>query len=133
MMAKRSGISADHSTRYTRFTRHNMSLPDLNMDELNEARSESIKATIHPVEVAELTTLGETLFPSIDHPWREKFLHFINENAGEKFYHGITHDRVHIIYCHAKDRGIWFIPGSGTGPLQAKGRAILKGIVEGAK
>ena len=36
-----------------------------------------------------------------------------------------------IIYCHAQDKGIWFLPKSGMGPMQSRGRAILKQIVEG--
>ena len=74
--------------------------------------------------------LGEGLFPFIDHPWREKFFNFLTENSDAPFHHATTHDGVHIIYCHAKERGIWFLPGSGMGPLQPKGLKILKEIVE---
>ena len=106
-----------------------MSLQDLNIDELTEARRESIEKTIHPMEITELKALGESLFPSSEHPWRVTFFKFLDENASATFHHAITHDRVHIIYCHGQDKGMWFLPGSGAGPLQAKGRAILKKIV----
>ena len=30
-----------------------------------------------------------------------------------------------------KDKGMWFLPGSGMGPMQPKGLGTLKAIVEG--
>ena len=101
------------------------------MDDLTEARRQAIAESIQAIGAEELKTLGEGLFPMHDHPWREKFFTFISENAGATFHHATTHDRVHIIYCHAQDRGMWFLPGSGMGPMQPKGLGILKQIVEG--
>ena len=43
----------------------------------------------------------------------------------------MTHDGVRVIYCHAKGKGMWFMPGTGMGPMQPKGLAALKQIVEG--
>ena len=107
-----------------------MSSEDFNMDALTEERRQAIVASIHPISTEELSALGEGLFPYVDHPWREKFFTFLKENAGAPFHHATTHDRVHILYCHSKDRGIWFVPGSGIGLLQPKALAILREIVE---
>lgn len=104
---------------------------NLNMDDLTEERRKAIAETIKPNTVEELKPLGEGLFPFHDHPWRAKFFDFIAENAGATFHHATTNDHVHIIYCHAKDKGMWFLPGSGMGPLQAKGLKVLQEIVEG--
>jgi uncharacterized Zn-finger protein len=104
---------------------------NLNMDDLTAARRKAIAETIKTIDVEQLNALCEGLFPNLDHPWREKVFTFISENAGATFHHATTNDRVHIIYCHAKDKGMWFLPGSGMGPLQAKGLKILKDIVEG--
>ena len=101
------------------------------MDELTNERRKAIEQTIHTISLPELKALGEGLFPQADHPWREKFFNFLNDNSGATFDHALTHDGVHIIYCREKDRGIWFTPGSGMGPLQAKGLGILKEIVAG--
>ena len=107
-------------------------MPDnLNMDEVTEARRKAIAESIHTISVEELKALGEGLFPYVDHPWREKFFTFIDENSGATFHHAKTDDLIHIIYCRAKERGMWFKPGSGMGPMQPKGLGILKGIVEG--
>ena len=45
----------------------------------------------------------------------------------------MTNDHIHVIYCQGKDRGLWFIPGSGMGPMQPKGLKNSKEIVEGKK
>ena len=105
---------------------------NLNMDELTEDRRKALAASIHTISVEELKTLGEGLFPNFDHPWRTTFFDFIKENSGATFHHATTHDSVHIIYCGAKDKGMWFLPGSGKGPLQAKGLAIMKQLAAGA-
>lgn len=108
-----------------------MESEDLNMAELTAARRKAIVETIKTIDAEELNALGEELFPSFDHPWREKFFTFVKENADASFYHATTNDRLHILYCHSRDRGIWYLPGSGMGPLQPKGLKILKEIVEG--
>jgi len=108
-----------------------MSLDNLNMEELTDERRKAITESIDTVSVEKLKELGEELFPYHDHPWRETYYNFLAENAGATFYHATTQDRVHIVYCHAKEKGMWFIPGSGMGPLQEKGLKILKKIVEG--
>lgn len=101
----------------------------MNMDEITEARRKAITETIRPIGVDELKALGEELFPYLDHPWREAFFGFLTDNTGATFYHAATHDRVQIVYCHAKEKGMWFLPGGGMGPLQAKGLRIMKEIV----
>lgn len=108
-----------------------MTPENLNMEEITEARRKAIVASIRTIDLEELKALGERLFPFVDHPWREKFFGFIAENTGATFYHATTHDGVQIVACPAKDKGIWFKPGVGNGPMQPKGLAILKQIVEG--
>ena len=107
-----------------------MPTENFDVENLTEARRQAIEESIHTISVEELKMLCEGLFPGVDHPWRETVFRFIEENPNETFYHAATHDRVHIIYCKAKERGLWFMPGSAVGPLQTKGLAILKEIVK---
>ena len=100
------------------------------INELTDARRKAISKSLRTLNEEELKKLGEQLFPNVD-PWRDQFFTFLAENKSATFYHGTTHDNVQVIYCPAKDKGIWFKPGAGLGPMQAKGRAILKQIVEG--
>lgn len=106
---------------------------NLNMEEVTEARRKALAETVHTISVEELKALGEGLFPFIDHPWRTKFFDFITEHADATFHHATADERIHIIYCAAEGKGMWFRPGSGMGPLQEKGLQIMKEIVEDAR
>jgi hypothetical protein len=108
-----------------------MTPENLNMEEITEARRKAVAASIRTLSIEELKALGEQLFPFVADPWREKYFAFLDENRGATFYHATTHDGVQIVYCPTKDKGIWFKPKTGMGPMQPKGRAILKQIVEG--
>jgi hypothetical protein len=100
---------------------HTHIMPDnLNMEELTEARRKAVADSIRTISVEELKTLGEALFPCFEHPWRLEFYNFLEENPGDAFYHAVTHDRLHIIYCRTKEKGMWFLLGSGRGVLQPK-------------
>ena len=101
-----------------------------NMDELTEERRRAIAESIRSISAEEMKALGESLFPSAEHPWREKYFAFVSENANANFYHAVTHDRIHMLYCDSPQKGIWFKPGSGMGPLQEIGLAALKEAVD---
>jgi hypothetical protein len=78
-------------------------MPDyLDIESRAEARRQGVEDTIHTIGADELKTLGEGLFPSIDHPWRERFFLFIKENADCTFYHATTNDRIHVLYCPSR-------------------------------
>jgi hypothetical protein len=108
-----------------------MPFEDINMDEITDARRKSVAASIRTITPEELKTLGEKIFPMVDHPWRDKFFSFIHENASETFHHATASDGVQFVYCRGKNIGMWFVPGTGMGPVQPQGLAMLKKIVEG--
>ena len=107
-----------------------MPFDTVNMEEITKARRKAIAESIRTISVEELKALGEQLFPFVSDPWRDKYFAFLKENPGATFHHATAHDGVQIIYCNTEDKGIWFMPGTGMGPMQAKGLAILKQIVE---
>ncbi len=106
-----------------------MSFENIDIDSLTDARRKSIEETVQQVTGEQMKTIGEGIFPYADDPWRERFFEFLTENPGCTFYHATTNDRVEILYCREKERGIWFLPGSGLGPLQSKGLKIMKDAV----
>lgn len=110
-----------------------MESENLNMTEITEARRKALAETIRPISLEELQKLSDTLFPYADDPWRERYTEFLAENPGASYYYATTHDRIHIVYCHSKEKGIWFLPGTGLGPLQAKGLTIMKEVVQNGR
>lgn len=104
---------------------------NLNMEEITEARRQAMAASIRTISLEELKALGEKLFPYVGDAWREKYFAFLDENPGATFHHATSHDGVQFVYCNAKDKGLWFLPKKGMGPMQPKGLAILKQIVQG--
>src|SRR5213595_1894195 len=99
------------------------------LESLDKERRKAIAKSIRTVNVEELKKLGEEIFRYADDPWRETFFRFIAENAGATFHHAITSDGVNILYCRDQDKGMWFLSGSGMGPLQARGRQIMKEMI----
>ena len=109
-----------------------MPFETFDLESLDKERRKAIAKSIRTISAEELKKLGEEIFHYADDPWREAFFRFVAENAGVTFHHAITSDGVNILYCRDKDKGMWFLPGSGMGPLQATGRQIMKGIITGA-
>ena len=101
----------------------------------------AIGATIHTVLLPSLWTIGSGIFLAmfashvISLPAAAKVPGYVSGiillDHGDSFHHATAHDGVQIIYCHAKNKGMWFMPGIGMGPMQPKGLGILKQIVEG--
>ncbi|MEO7933929.1 MAG: hypothetical protein ABIT76_12295 [Chthoniobacterales bacterium] len=103
---------------------------NLNIEEIMKSRRHSVEESLTTISVAELKMLTDELFPFNDHPWLEKFLTVIHDPASGTFHHAVVDNRVDVLYCHNKDIGMWFIPGSGKGPLQPEQLKIMREIVE---
>lgn len=95
-----------------------------------QERRDAVEKSIRVISNSELKTLGDEIFPDIEDSWRRIFFDFLEENAGSTFYHAATNDRIHIIYCRDREKGIWFMPGQGKGPMQKRTLAIMKEIVD---
>jgi hypothetical protein len=110
-----------------------MEAENFDLEGIMRDRRHAVAESIHQISVPELKILAETLFPDVTHPWYEKYLEFIEQNQGEVFYHGTTEERIHLLYCHSKERGIWFIIGVGIGILQENELKTMREIVETGK
>jgi hypothetical protein len=107
-----------------------MPFDKLDFEEMTKERRESLAKSIRTASADELKKLGDQIFPFVDDPWREAFLGFIAQNPHATFHYATTSDGVHIVYCRDKDKGMWFIPGTGKGPLQERGRKTMRQIIE---
>lgn len=103
----------------------------MDIESITGARREALAASIRTIGLDEVRQLGETLFPSPGHPWGEALFGFLDENAGATFHHAKTGDGFEIVYCGAGEKGFWFMPGGGMGPLQETGIQFMKGIAGG--
>ena len=102
----------------------------VDFETLTEERCAAIEKSIRSISTEELKQIGEKLFPHAGDAWRDGFFQFIADNPGVTYHHAVTHDGVNLVYCREKDKGIWFLPGRGLGPLQATGRKTMKEMIE---
>ena len=107
-----------------------MPFEKFDLEALTKERRKAIAKSIRTVSTEELKKIGEEIFRFAEDPWREAFFRFIAENPGASFHHAVTSDNVNIVYCRDKDKGMWFLPGSGMGPLQARGKKVMKEMIE---
>ena len=97
---------------------------------IDNERRKAIAKSIRIISVEELKKLGEEIFDSPDRPWRQTFLSLIAENPGGTFYHASAGEGLIFLYIRDKDKGLWYLRGSGVGPLSVAGRQIMKEAIE---
>ena len=102
----------------------------VDIDNINEARRKAVAKSIRTISVEELKKLGDQIFDSPDHPWREKFFQLIAENPAAAFYHADAGESVIFLYDRDQDKGLWCLPKSGMGRLSEKGRQIMKEAIK---
>src|SRR6476660_10103450 len=93
---------------------------------IDSERRKAIAKSIRIISVEELKKLGEEMFDDPDRPWRQTFLDFIAEHPGATFYHADAGEGVIFVYSRDGDQGLWYLPGSGLGPLSEDGRRLMK-------
>ena len=98
---------------------------------IDDERRKTIAKSIRVISVEELKKLGEEIFDSPDRPWRQTFLQLIEENPGGTFHHADAGEGVVFLYSRDGDKGLWYLRGSGIGPLSVGGRQIMKEAIMG--
>jgi hypothetical protein len=102
----------------------------VDIETVNKERRKAITKSIRIISVEELKKLGEEIFDSPDRPWRQTFLSLIAEHPGATFYHASAGEGVIFLYSRDQDKGLWYLPGSGMGPLSVAGRQIMKEAIK---
>ncbi|MBO0695352.1 MAG: hypothetical protein J2P56_04525 [Verrucomicrobia bacterium] len=93
---------------------------------IDNERRKAIAKSIRIIGVEELKKLGEEIFDEPDRPWRQTFLSVVTENPGATFYRASAGEGVIFLYSRDDDKGLWYLPGSGLGPLSEEGRQLMK-------
>ena len=97
---------------------------------IDNERRKAIAKSIRIISVEELKKLGEEIFDSPDRPWRQTFLSLIAEHPGATFNHASAGEGVIFLYSQDQDKGLWYLPGSGMGPLSVAGRQMMKEAIK---
>ena len=100
---------------------------------IDNERRKAITKSIRIISAEELRKLGEEIFDSPDRPWRQTFLSVVTENPSGTFYHASAGEGVIVLYSRDDDKGLWYLPGSGIGPLSESGRQLMKKAIEGGR
>lgn len=108
-----------------------MPFDKIDIDNITEERRKSVAKSIRAAGLEELKELGDEVFHDLDDPRRDEFFRFIEDNKDATIYHAVASDGVHMLYCSDKDKGIWFLPGSGKGILSPTGRQMMKEAAAG--
>ena len=93
---------------------------------IDNERRKAIAKSIRIISIEELKKLGEEIFDEPDRPWRQTFLQFIAEHPGATFHHASAGNGVIFVYSRDEDKGLWYLPGSGLGPLSEGGRKLMR-------
>ena len=97
----------------------------VDVDKIDDDRRKSVTKSIRIINVEELKRLAEEIFHSPDDPWKQTLLELIAENPGATFYHADAGEGIVFLYCRDVDKGLWYLSGSGMGPLSARARQIM--------
>src|SRR4029453_3171620 len=93
---------------------------------IDNERRKAIAKSIRTISVEELKKLGEEIFDEPDQPWQQTFFSLITKNRGAPFYHRSAGEGVIFLFSRDNDKGLWYLPGSGIGPLSEGGRQLMK-------
>ena len=98
----------------------------VDMETLSEERRRAVQQSLESMTVAELRKLVKELSDFEGGPWRQDFVRVIEEHPEASFYRAVTQEGAIILYCPGDDTGVWFLPGSGMGPLPEQAKRHMK-------
>jgi hypothetical protein len=96
------------------------------MQTLSEERRRALQESLQNMPVAELRKVVKELSEFEGDPWQQKLLEVIETHPEESFYRAVTQEGAIILYCPGENTGVWFLPGSGMGPLPEQANRQMK-------
>ena len=104
----------------------------VDMEILSEERRKAVQESLQSMSVAELRKVVKELSDFKGDPWQENFVRVIDAHPEASFYRAVTQEGAIILYCPGEDTGIWFLPGSGMGPLPEQAKRHMKEAIGGS-
>ena len=87
------------------------------MQRVSEELRKAIQESMQRIPVAELRKIVEELSEFEGDPMHQKLREIIQTHPEDSFYRAVTQEGAIILYCPGENTGVWFLPGSGMGPL----------------
>jgi hypothetical protein len=98
-----------------------------------EERRKGVEQSLQPISLDELKKiLKQHEEEFVDDPWRDEFVRLMEEQPQASFYYAMPQKDAVVYYCRDADLGVWVLPFSGMGPLDATGKSLMKGAIEGS-
>jgi hypothetical protein len=98
----------------------------IDMETLSEERRRALQQSLESMTVADLREVAKELSDFEGDPWQENFVSVIGAHPEASFYRAVTQEGAIILYCPGEDTGVWFLPGSGMGPLPDQAKRHMK-------
>ena len=98
----------------------------VDMETLSEERRNALQETLQSMTVPELRKIVKELSDFEGDPSQENFLRVIETHPQESFYRAVTQEGAIILYCPGENTGVWFLPGSGMGPLPEQAKRHMR-------
>jgi hypothetical protein len=101
----------------------------IDMETLSEERRRALQQSLESMTVADLREVVKELSDFEGDPWQENFVSVIGAHPEASFYRAVTQEGAIIVYCPGEDTGVWFLPGSGMGPLPEQAKQHMKAAI----
>jgi hypothetical protein len=98
----------------------------VDMETLSEERRRAIQESLETMSLVDLQQLVKELSDFEGDPCRENFVSAIEAHPEASFYRAVTQEGAIILYCPCEDTGVWFLPGSGMGPLPEEAKRHMR-------
>ena len=93
---------------------------------VSEERRRAIQGSLETMSLVDLQQLVKELSDFEGDPCRENFVSAIEAHPEASFYRAVTQEGAIILYCPGEETGVWFLPGSGMGPLPEEAKRHMK-------
>ena len=99
----------------------------VDLETLNEERRRAVQESLQSMTLEEVHKLIKEVLSDFEgDPWQENFVSVIEAHPEASFYRAVTQEGAIILYCPGEDTGVWFLPGSGMGPLPKEAKSDMK-------
>ena len=98
----------------------------VDMQSVSEERRKAIHGSLETMSLVDLHQLVKELSDFEGDPNRENLVSAIEAHPEASFYRAVTQEGAIIFYCPGDDTGVWFLPGSGMGPLPEEAKRHMR-------